>query len=191
MSDNVDLDDLGDGDAPEAGGGGGAKKKGGGLGNLLPNILKFVAIGLGATVFIVTVSIVTVNAVSKKGASVTTTGDPTSPYIGKMPEYTYYEGIGSITVRTRDFPVSSSVTVKMILGYDLNDQLATTELISRRYQLIDFVRRYFSSKTAVELSPEREEELKAEIREMLNTRFLDTARVRIVLFEKLDVIEQF
>jgi len=190
MSDNVDLDDLGEGDAPESGGGG-AKKKGGGLGNLLPNILKFVAIGLGATVFIVTVSIITVNLVSKKGAQQTVIGDPSSPYVGKMPEYTYYDGIGSITVRTKDFPVSSSVTVKMILGYDLNDQLATTELISRRFQLIDFVRRYFSSKTAVELSPEREEELKAEIREMLNTRFLDTARVRIVLFEKLDVMEQY
>ena len=191
MAEDVDLEDLDDGGAPEAGGGGGAKKKGGGLGGLLPNILKFVAIGLGATVFIVTVSIITVNLVSKKGAQQTVIGDPSSPYVGKMPEYTYYEGIGSITVRTRDFPVSSSVTVKMILGYDLNDQLATTELISRRYQLVDFVRRYFSSKTAVELSPEREEELKAEIREMLNTRFLDTARVRIVLFEKLDVMEQF
>jgi len=189
MSDNVDLDDLGEGDAPESGGG--SKKKGGGMGNLLPTILKFVAIGIGATVFIVTVSIITVNLVSKKGAQQTVVGDPLSPYQGTIPDYSYYESIGAITVRTKDFPVSSAVTVDMILGYDLNDQAATTELISRRFQLIDFVRRYFSGKTAAELVPEREEELKADIREMLNTRFLDTARVRIVLFKKLDVMEQY
>jgi len=189
MSDSDDLD-LDSGEASDAGGGA-SKKRSGGLGNLLPTILKFVAIGLGATVFIVTVSIVTVNAVSKKGASVTTTGDPSSPYLGVMPNYSYYEGIGPITVKTSDYPAGSTVTVDMILGYDLNDQLATTELIGRRFQLIDFVRRYFSGKTALELSPVKEEELKAEIRETLNTRFLDTARVRIVLFRKLDVMEAY
>ena len=114
MADSDDLD-LDSGDAPDAGGGS-KKKGGGGLGNLLPTILKFAAIGIGALIFIVTVSVITYNIMNKGGKSQTVLSDPSSPYIGKRPEYSYYDAIGSITTRTRDYPVSSSVTVDMIIG---------------------------------------------------------------------------
>jgi len=184
MSDSDDIFDGGD--APEAEGA--SKKRGGGLGNLLPTILKFVAIGLGATIFIVTVSVITVNIVNKGGRSQTVVTDPNSPYVGKRPDYGYYDSIGSMTVRTRDFPVPYTVTVEMIIGFDLGDQSASQELSSRRFELRDFVRRYFAGKTAAELAPDREEALKTEIREMLNTRFLDSRGARIILFNRLDVM---
>ena len=187
MSDSDDLD-LDGGDAPESGGA--SKKRSGGLGNLLPTILKFAAIGLGALIFIVTVSVITYNIMNKGGKSQTVISDPSSPYMGKRPDYAYYDQLGSITVKTKD-TISSSVTVEMIIGYNLDDANATAELISRRFQLRDFMRRYFSGKYAVELSPEREEELKRDIREQLNTRFLDTARAQIILFNKLDVMEAY
>jgi len=189
MSDDANFDDIEGGDAPEAGAGGGKKKKGGGLGNLLPTILKFVAIGLGATIFIITVSVITVSIVNKGGASQTVLSNPDSPYIGKRPDYGYYDMIGSISVRTRDYPIPSSVTVDMIIGYDLTDSVASTELISRRFELRDFVRRYFAGKNAADLAPDREEQLKAEIREMLNNRFLDSRGARVILFNRLDVME--
>ncbi|MCL2801671.1 MAG: flagellar basal body-associated FliL family protein [Treponema sp.] len=189
MSDSDDID-LDGGDESDSGGSS-KKRGGGGLGNLLPTILKFVAIGLGVTIFIVTVSVITVNIVNNRGVSMTVVNDPQSPYLGRRPEYSHYTMLGSITTRTRDFPVSYSVTVEMIIGYDLNDQAASSELMSRQYEIRDFVRRYFTGKTAAELAPEREEELKAEIREQLNTRFLDTARVRLITFNKLDVMESF
>jgi len=189
MSDSDDLD-LDDGGEVESSGP--AKKRGGGgLGNLLPSILKFAAIGIGALIFIVTISVVTYNVMNKGGAQATVVSDPLSPYVGRRPEYSYYTMLGTIQTRTRDFPVSYTVAVDMVIGYDLNDQAASMELISRQYELRDFIRNYFTRKGAAELAPEREEELKAEIREMLNTRFLDTARARIILFTKLDVIEQF
>ena len=188
MSDSDDLD-LEGGDAPDSGSA--PKKRGGGLGNLLPTILKFVAIGLGALIFIVTVSVITYNIMNKGGKSQTVLADPSSPYVGKRPEYNYYDQIGSITVRTKDYPVSASVTVEMIIGYDMNDQAATSEFVVRRFELRDFVRRYFTGKSAAELAPEREEELKKEIREQLNTRFLDTARARIILFNRLDIMENY
>jgi len=190
MSDSDDLD-LDGGDAPDAGGGGAAKKRGGGLGGLLPSILKFVAIGLGALIFIVTVCIITVNILNKGGKSQTVIVDPNGPYVGKRPEYSYYDGVGTMTVRTRDFPVSSTVSVTMIIGYDLNDTNASAELTSRKYELRDFIRQYFSGKYASELVPEKEEELKADIREMLNTRFLDTAKARNIYFDKFDVMENY
>jgi len=188
MSDSDDID-LEGGDAPAPGGS--PKKRGGGLGNLLPTILKFVAIGIGALIFIVTVSVITYSIMNKGGKSQTVISDPTSPYIGKRPEYAMYTLLGSITTRTRDYPTSSTVTVELIIGYDLNDQLAATELNSRQYEMRDFIRRYFTSKSAADLTPDKEEEIKREIREQLNTRFLDTARARIILFNRLDVMEAY
>jgi len=187
MAESDDLD-LEGGDAPDAGGA--PKKKGGGLGALLPTLLKFAAIGLGALIFIVTVSVITYNIMNKGGKSQTSINDPSSPYVGTRPVYAYYTLIGSITAKTKDV-ISTSVTVDMIIGYDLNDNAGQTELTSRQYELRDFVRRFFSSKYAADMAPEKEEELKREIREQLNTRFLDTARARVILFNKLDVMETF
>ena len=187
MSDSDDLD-LEGGDSPDASA---APKKRGGLGNLLPTILKFVAIGIGELIFIVTVSVITYNIMNKGGKSQTVISDPSSPYIGKLPQYNYFDMIGSITTKTRDTTSSYAVTVEMLIGYDLNDQAAGAELTSRRYEIQDFLRRYFTGKTAAELAPEKEEELKKEIREQLNQRFLDTARARNILFRKLDVMESY
>ena len=187
MADNDDFLEGGDVEADS----GSAKKKGGGLGNLLPNILKFVAIGLGAMVFIVTVCVITYNIMNKGGKSQTVISDPNSPYVGKRPVYGYYDSIGSMTLKTSDFPISSTVTVDMIIGYDAEDQTASQELSSRRFELRDFIRRFFSGKKAADLAPDREEALKAEIREMLNTRFLDSRGARVILFNKLDVMNDF
>jgi len=186
MSDSDDLD-LEGGESPDAGN---IPKKKSGLGALIPTILKFAAIGLGALIFIVTVSVITYNIMNRGGRSQTVISDPSSPYIGRRPEYAMYTLIGSVTTRTKD-PISTSVTVEMIIGYDVNDQAASSELIGRQYELRDFVRRFFTGKYAADLVPEKEEELKREIREQLNTRFLDTARARIILFNKLDVMEVF
>jgi flagellar FliL protein len=62
-------------------------------------------------------------------------------------------------------------------------------LISRQYQLRDFTRTYFSGKNAAELRPENEARIKNEIRELINTTILDRARVRQILFDKLDLFE--
>jgi len=142
--------------------------------------------------------LLTVDAINLVGTYNTRTGiqqtvitDPSSPYVGRRPEYSFFDGIGRITTKTRDFPNTHTVTVEMIIGYDLNDQNANNELLNRQTELNDFVRRYFSGKTADELAPEKEEQMKAELREMLNTRFFDTARARIILFNRLDVMEDF
>ena len=175
-------------DVPDSGSS--PKKRGGGLGNLLPAILKFTAIGIGAMIFIVTVVIITVNIMNKGGKSQTVLYDDGSPYVGTRPEYSYFDMIGSITTRTRDFPVSATVTVEMIIGYDLNDQTASAELTSRRHQIRDFLLFYFANKRAEELTPDRVDDLRKEIREQLNQRLLDKAKVRVILFNRLDVLSE-
>jgi flagellar FliL protein len=189
MSDDDGLDNLGDGEAEGAESGGGKKKKKiAGLAALLPNLFKFAAIGLAALVFIVTVAIITYNIMSKGGKNQTSVAEAASPYVGKRPEYQMFTSINSVRTRTKD-TTPYSVVVNMVIGYDMNDKNAQTELTSRLYELRDFVRTFFSGKYAAELQPENEARLKQEILEAINTRYLDTSRARIILFEQLDVME--
>jgi len=187
MSDNDDID-LDGGDA--IGTDSSAKKKASGLGALLPNILKFAAIGLGALIFIVTVVVITVNILNKGGKSKSSTLDPDSPYQATRPEYAYYTMIGPVTIRTKD-PANYSATVQMNIGYDANDNITQSELVSRQYELRDFVRRYFSGKYAAELAPDNETRIKSEIIQILNDRILDKAKVRTITFDKLDIMEVY
>jgi flagellar FliL protein len=164
--------------------GGGKKKKSIGF---LPGLLKFIAIGLGALIFIVTVVIITFNVMNKGGKSQTLVPE-TESYAAVKKQYSMFTLIGNISTRTRD-PTPWNVSVDMILGYDLNDNATATELTSRLYELRDFTRIYFSGKTAAELQPENEARIKSEIRELINTTILNRARVRLVLFDKLDLFE--
>ena len=176
-------------DEGAAGGGEDKKKKkgGGALGGLLPTLLKFVGLGLAAVVLIVTVSVITYNLLSKGGKTQTTI-PVTESYLGTKPQYQMFTLLGAVTSKTRD-PVPWTVRADMIIGYDMNDVAASSELTQRQYELRDFLRRYFMGKSAAELRPENEEQVKREIRELLNTQILDKARVRIILFNTLDILE--
>ena len=76
----------------------------------------------------------------------------------------------------------------MLIEYD-NNNASLTELMGRVDQLRDFTRQFFSNKYHDELRPENEENIKLEIIEYLNTRFLNSARVHGIIFNRLDVIE--
>jgi flagellar FliL protein len=183
MSDSDDI--LDDGESPDASA---SPKKRSGLASILPNILKFAAIGIGALIFIVTVAVITYNIMNKGGKSQTVIMDSASPYVGKRPIYAMYTGVGTVNTRTRD-ERNHSVTVVMNIGYDAEDGTTAAELSTRQYELRDFVRNYFSAKYASELKPENEARLKQDIKDALNNRFLDTAKVRLILFDRLDVMD--
>ena len=182
MSDSGDELDLEGGESP----GLDAPKKASGLAALLPNLLKFVAIGLGVLIFIVTVSVITYTILNKGGQSQTVI--PTnSPFVGARPTYAFFTLIDQVRTTTKD-PIPYSVAVNVILGYDESDNATALELTARLYELQDFIRSFFKSKTAAELKPENEPRLKEEIKEQLNTKLLNTARIRIVLFKQLEVM---
>jgi flagellar FliL protein len=180
MSDDSNLD-LEEGEAPAS-----TQKKTSGLAALLPNLLKFVAIGLGALIFIVTVSVITYNVLNRGGQSQTYI--PTNnPFAAARPVYQSFTNIGVIRTTTRD-PLPYAVVVDMIIEYDMNDTTTQTELVGRIYQLQDFVRVFFKTKLAEDLRPENEPRLKQEILEALNQRMLNNARARNILFKQLDVM---
>ncbi|GHU81182.1 flagellar basal body protein FliL [Spirochaetia bacterium] len=181
-AEDIDLESGGD----PAGEADASSKKTSGLAGLLPTILKFGAIGLGALIFIVTVAVITFNILNNRGDSQTVISE-TSPYIGARPQYSTFALIGQVSTRTRD--QAHTVVVDMIIGYPLNDNASQTELIARVVELQDFTRNYFSGKYAEELQPENEPRLKQEIRELLNTRYLEIAKVREIYFKKFDLME--
>ncbi|MDR0551200.1 MAG: flagellar basal body-associated FliL family protein [Spirochaetaceae bacterium] len=184
MADNeeIDLGESGEGGESEE-----SKKKGGGIGGLLPTLLKFIGIGLGALVLIVTVAVITYNILNKSGKTQTAVPQ-TEAYIAVKPVYSSFTLIGDVNARTKD-AVPWNLVVNLIIQYDLGDTATNSELIARQYELRDFIRRYFSSKYAADMRPDNEPRLKQEIREQLNTQVLDKARAREILFDKLELME--
>ena len=184
MSDSDELD-IDGGEAPEAST---AKKKKGGLAGLLPTILKFAAIGIGAIIFIVTVCVITFNLMNKGGKAQTVVADPNSPYVSQLPILSWYTDIGKITTLTGDNP-PWMVEVTVNLGYDLGNTDAASELNGRKLELQEFTRRYFAQKSVSDLQPRNEERLKREIMEQLNTRYLNTAKIRNITLNPFSVME--
>jgi len=184
MSDNDDLD-IEDGGAPESSA---TFKKKSGLAAILPTILKFAAIGIAAVIFITTVTAITVRVMRPEGRAQTVT-DPMSPFVGALPMLTWFD-VGTITTQTRDTP-PHTVTVVMHLAHDPGDTVTSGELHSRRIPLQAFARRYFASRFAEELRPENEARLRLDIRNIINDRYLNQARIRDVDFVRLDVMETF
>jgi len=109
---------------------------------------------------------------------------PTYPYYSSRPEYSYFDKIGLLTARTKD---GYTVSAEIILGYDLNDNEATEELNGKRDELRIYIRGYFNKKNRSELAPEKENKLKSDIRKQLNTHILKTAKIRLIIFNILEV----
>jgi flagellar FliL protein len=166
----------------------GSKKKKNNLLELLPGLLKIIAIVLGSFVVVVAISVITytlLNANSSKGQTLI---PESSPYIGTKPQYSYSTIVGTVRCNTRD-TTPYSVVVDVAIGYTLNDLQAQTEFTARQFELRDFIRNYFSTKYAEDLTPDKEPQLKQELMELLNVRILDTAKARNIVFNQLSVME--
>lgn len=178
----ADDDDIGLGDD---GGEAAPAKKGGGMGGALPGLLKWVAIGLGAVILIVTVVIITM-----KVAGGNTSGQAVVPvseeYTTRRELLDWYNSLGSIRTRTNEAN-PATVIVEVVLGYKKEDKATSTEITQRNIELKDFLRRYFTQKTAEELRPQNEENLKIEIRNAINDSILSSSKIKDVRFMQLDV----
>jgi flagellar FliL protein len=181
MSDTEDLD-LGDEDA---GGLDNSSKKASGLAALLPNLLKFVAIGLGVMIFVITVTVITFTIMNRNSAAQEIRPE-NSPYVGIRPQYAMFSSIGVVRTRTKD---NQAVVVDMVIGYEQGNNATATELTARIVQLQDFVRLFFSTKTSEQLIPEKETEVKKEIIERLNRDVLSPAKALSIFFKQLDVMK--
>ena len=139
------------------------ESKGGFIPAFLVKILKYVALGLAAIIFIVTVVVITVNFLDR-GPETGTYPEASPDYTAKTPVYQYYGGIEEIRARTSD-ETAYTVIVDAKLGYEKNNKKVQSELINREDQIIDLMRRFFSNYKAHELTPENEPQIKEKLKE--------------------------
>ena len=165
-----------------------APAKKGGLVGILPTILKYVALALGAIVLIVTVVIITMNVMG--GNKTRQTQVPISEeYKEYAEELDWYQSLGEIQTRTSDAS-HASVLVNIFLGYKKEDKVASAEITAQKIPIRDFLRNYFADKSVEDLSPKNEERLKIEIRNEINDRILNKSKIRKISFDKLQVVVQ-
>lgn len=167
---------------------GGSGAKGKGIGGLVPGLLKWILIALGAVILIVVVVFVTVRIVSRN-TSAQTAIPMSDEYHAQREVLDWYSSLGAIRTRTSD-DIPASVVVNVFLGYKKDDRVAATEITERRVELTDYLRRYFTQKTIEELKPQNEQKLKIELRNAINDEILSGSKIRDVSFQQLDVIEQ-
>lgn len=182
MADEDSDIDLGD-----EGGAAAAPAKKGGMGGILPAILKYVALGLGAIILIVTVVIITMNVMGGNKSKQTVI--PVSEeYKEFAEELDWYTSLGEIQTKADSNKIS--VVANIYLGYKKEDKVASTEITAQKIPIRDFLRNYFASKTEDELTPSNEEKLKIEIRNEINDTILNKAKIRRISFDKLNVVPQ-
>jgi flagellar protein FliL len=137
---------------------------------------------------VVTVSIVVVNYMLSHGSSQTSV-KTSEEYVDVIPAYVYSADLlPEMRLSTSDKP-PATVVVKVLIGYEKNNKALANELTDRKLQMIDRLRRYFSSKKAEDLQPDKETKLKEELRSELNN-MTKAKGIRDILFEKLQTIEQ-
>ncbi len=176
-------DDIFDSDE-ETGGEEDGQKRGGLLSGLAIQILKWVAIVLGAIIFVVTTVVVTLNflqADEPTGAQFPVSEE----YREDLPDYDYFGGIGEIRGNTSDG--ISTFIVDIQLGYDEDDTRTQQELSRRTPRIRDLIRNMLASQTTEDLRPHNEPALKAEMRERINA-VMSQGRVREIIFDELQVV---
>ena len=179
MSDQNDIDmDTGDAGVSD----GSAKGRSG----FLLQLLKWIAISLGALIFIVTVVVITVNIMGLTGRPATS-APVSEDYVPLQAPLEWYQAVGTIQTRSSD-EIPASIMVDVALGYTFGDKNTPTELSSRLVELRDFLRSFFHRKTVPEL--QNESRLKIEIRNFINDNILTRTKIRDVRFTRYDVIEQ-
>jgi flagellar FliL protein len=157
-----------------------------GLGIPILRILGIVGIILGAVILMFTIAWLTLTLAGGRGQAQTVV-PASEEYQDVLPEYAYSSQVPELCLRTMDDP-PASVSVKVLIGYDKGDKELENELNARQAQIRDFLRNYFSTKKADDLSPARERRVKEELRERLND-IMRSKGIRDILFEKLDVVK--
>ncbi|MBP3771173.1 MAG: flagellar basal body-associated FliL family protein [Treponema sp.] len=173
----------------DEGGDAGAAPSKGGKGLLIPGLLKWVAIGLAAIILIVTVVVITMKVVGGNNSGTSAAIPMTEEYTASKEILDWYTSLGLIQTRTMESN-PASVRVDVVLGYKKEDKATSTEITQRTVELKDFLRRYFTQKTAEELRPQNEENLKIEIRNAINDSILSSSKIKDVRFMQMDVIQQ-
>lgn len=148
------------------------------LKELLPKLLRWVAIVIVAVIFIVTVVFFTMRIMTR--GTTNQSYAVQSPEYATEPEVLSWYALDEIRTRTAD-KNPSTVIVQAKLGYEWENADIQTDLIQRSEIIYDSMRQYLSSKTAAELTPQTEMQVKQEMKEKIN-RLLSAGNIQEIIF---------
>ncbi|MDC7125700.1 MAG: flagellar basal body-associated FliL family protein [Spirochaetales bacterium] len=178
---DIYTDDGGDGGALDAG----QPSSPSAIKELLPKILKWVAIVVVAIIFIVTVVFFTMKVMNQ--------GTTNQSYAVQSPEYEtepeVYSWYGLDEIRTRTADKNpATVIIKAKLGYEWENADIQTDLIQRSEIIYDAMRQFLSSKTAAELTPQTEMQIKQEMKEKIN-RLISAGKIQEIVFMEYNIFQ--
>lgn len=148
-------------------------------------LLKWVALGLGAVIFIVTIVIVTVNFLNKGPQNVVYPSD--SPEYNELPEILQWYDLDEMRIRTSD-DRQVTVIIHPKLGYQMDDVAVQNDLIARREIILDRIRTFFANKKAADLTPDKEKLIKSELKQAIN-KLVKKQSVQEIIFLDFNIIE--
>jgi len=172
-------EEIAGGDGQELGG------KTGFIPAVVLRLLKWVALGLAAVIFIVTIVVVTVSILNKGPRNVVYPSD--SVEYNEVPDILQWYDLKEIRVRTSDKqPVT--VVIHPKLGYKMADTAVQTDLIARNEIIVDRIRSFFAEKVASELTADKEQQIKNELKQAIN-KLVENQSVKEIVFLDFNVIE--
>jgi len=152
---------------------------------LLPKLLKWVAIVIVAVIFIVTIVFFTMRIMTR--GTTNQSYAVQSPEYATEPEVMSWYALEEIRTRTAD-KNPSTVIIKAKLGYEWENADIQTDLIQRSEIIYDAMRQYLSSKTASELTPQTEMQIKQEMKEKIN-RLISAGKIQEIVFMQYNIFQ--
>ncbi len=177
--DSLDLESVGAGTEEVDTG----QKAGGFLPGIVITILKWAAIGIGIIILVVTTTVVTFNIINK-GKTASNVAMVSPKYQAKAAPLEYYDNIESIRGVTAD-ENPAIFSLKVSIGYKMNDKETNTELIARTRQIQNIIFLYISNKKADELTPEHYAQLEEDLKQRINQ--VMTHKIDSVVFREFVV----
>jgi flagellar protein FliL len=175
---DLNLEDVGAGAEDVA-----APRRGGLLSGMLLNILKWVAIGIGVIIIVVTTTVLTFRVLNKGNSQNLATVSP--EYTAQAKPLANFDNIDQIRGQTAD-ETPAVFLLQVSLGYDPADKEVSVEIGERAREIQDLILKNVSQKRAAELSTTRYDELQAELMTQINT-LMRTGKVKKVMFRQFVV----
>jgi len=108
--------------------------------------------------------------------------------------YNYYDKLGKINFKLKDYPITASINVNIILAYSENDKDTLLKLENCHSEIINYLNYYFSEKYAEEFTYKNavnvDEIFRSEVKEQLNILLFNEEKIKLVLFDLFDVIDE-
>ena len=150
------------------------------------NVISLIAGFLTWPALVLVITLVGV-VVRKINSSPSVAAVPISAEYGSGKNYDWYSSLGIIKTCTAD--KNSTVQVEIALAYKEGDNKTATEITQRTIEMRDYLRRYFSAKSAEELKTQNEEKFRTEIKDDINDKILSSSKILDIKFIKFDVRE--